>query len=439
MCAGAELIPYNIDGIKDKETAIIVEGEADTLSFIEAGITNVISVPNGANKNLEWLDEFWEGWFEDKQNIYVAVDNDDKGLQLRDELVRRFGAERCMIVEWSQGCKDANDELKKNGADGLRAKFNGAKEVKIGGVFSLDDYADELDRIYRGGGLQPGMTIGHENFDDLISFETKRLCIVTGEPSSGKSEFIDEMCVRLNLRYGLKTGFFSPENMPLAYHAVKLMEKVAGTKLTRMGEEMYARTKAFIAENFFHIMPEDGYSVENILEKAQYLVRRKGIKILVIDPFNRLDLNYGRESETNCISKILDALTNFAQRNDVLVCLMAHPRKINRTENTEGVPTLSDINGSKNFWNKADYGIVVHRYKEQGYTLVRVSKVKFRHLGQGGDAKFKYNVENGRYSPFAEGHPVVFDNSDYLAPQGEKNIPENNYDFINKGENECPF
>lgn len=45
------------------------------------------------------------------------------------------------------------------------------------------------------------MTIGHENFNALCSFGTKRLCIVTGIPGAGKSEFTDEMCERLNSTY----------------------------------------------------------------------------------------------------------------------------------------------------------------------------------------------------------------------------------------------
>ena len=441
LTSGAELIPYNIDGIKDCEDCVFVEGEMDALSFIEAGITNVVSVPNGANANLDWLDDFMEGWFDDKTTIYVAVDNDEKGIGLRDELVRRFGAERCMLVSWSPGCKDANDQLKTFGKESLRNCVKGAREVKVGGIFTLTDYESELDEVYAHG-LQRGKVIGHENFDRLISFETKRLLVVTGVPSSGKSEFIDEMIVRLNLRYGWKAAYFSPENLPLHYHASKLIEKLTGRKFKAdsLTADEYGFAKQYVHDNFLHILPEGRYTLEAILEKAQFLVRRKGIKVLVIDPYNRIESDLGRESETNYISKILDQLTNFAQRNDVLVCLMAHPRKINRSENADGVPTFYDINGSANFYNKADYGLIVHRYRNEGYTMVRVAKVKFRHLGESGDAFFKYNIENGRYVPFVDGLPVVFDNSNYLVqPPQEQPVPSNNYDFINQGEEYCPF
>lgn len=452
MVSGAELIPYNIDGIKDQNSAIIVEGEADALSFIEAGIENVVSVPAGANTNLEWLDDFLEGWFDDKESIYIAVDNDEKGLQLREELVRRFGAERCMVVEWSPGCKDANDQLKAFGKESLKNCLTGAHEVKVGGIYSLPDYESELDMMWRDG-LQRGMTIGHANIDRLISFETRRLLVVTGVPSSGKSEFIDEMVVRLNLRYGWKAAFFSPENLPIKYHASKIIEKLVGKKFSErtMPPQEYETAKQYYAANFKHILPEDRYTLDEILDKAKFLVRRNGIKILVIDPYNRIEGEMGRgESETNYISKTLDQLTNFAQRNDVLVCLMAHPRKINRSWNADGIPTFYDINGSANFYNKADFGLIIHRNRDEGYTLVRVAKVKFRHLGENGDALFKYNTENGRYSPFAEGTPCVFDNKNYIMggdtvatqdvdPATEPPPPAPNYDFLSDVGGDCPF
>lgn len=84
MVAGAELIPYNIDGIKDTPEAIITEGEFDALSFMTVGRTDVVSVPCGANCNLAWLNRFVETHFENKQVVYLAVDTDCKGVELAE-------------------------------------------------------------------------------------------------------------------------------------------------------------------------------------------------------------------------------------------------------------------------------------------------------------------------------------------------------------------
>lgn len=446
--SGAELIPYNLDAITGERECIITEGEMDCLSFVEIGKTNCISVPNGANSNLSYLDDFIDGWFEDKETIYIASDTDTKGLQLRDELIRRFGAERCKIITYGDDCKDANEHLQKYGKESLEKCLRDAKEVKVDGVFSLNDYEEELDSIYQNG-LKKGFLVGHPNLDALISFETKRLAIVTGIPGSGKSEFIDEMCVRLNILYDFKVGFFSPENMPMEYHAVKLIEKLCGKKLQAYSNndenitpDQYSNAKSYYRDNFFHVMPEDGYTIDNILAKAKYLVRRRGIRIFVLDPFNRIEHEQSsRESETQYISRVLDRMSSFAIQNDILFVLMAHPTKVRKDNGNGGIPTMYDINGSANFFNKADYGIIVHRERDESknYTLVRVEKVKFRHLGQPGDATFKFNVINGRYIPWKQSDSIAVNfradmvdmirqkqNDEISIPQTQMDLPWNN-------------
>ena len=416
LCSGAQLIPYLIDNIKGQKECIITEGEMDALSFYEVGFHNVVSVPNGANANLDYLDDFIEDYFDDKDTIFIASDTDTKGIGLRDELLRRFGAERCRVVEYGQGCKDANEHLMKYGAESLKQALLSAPEIKLEGVFTVSDFEESLDALFEHG-MQRGVTIGHECFDRLCSFETKRLLTVTGIPGSGKSEFIDEIAERLNMRYGWRFAYFSPENAPLAYHASKLIEKFTGKKFSKetltYGE--YKQVKQHLETDFFFISPKDDYRLETILERAKFLVRRKGIKALVIDPYNRLEDESDGTSETKYISRQLDRLTNFAQQNDVLVILMAHPTK--QTKNKDGVieaPTLYDISGSAHFYNKTDFGIVVHRNRVENTVEVIVQKVKFRHLGEVGTALFKYNINNGRYTDYTPNTEPVWDNSNHL-------------------------
>lgn len=412
LISGAELPPYNMDSIVGKKECIITEGEMDCLSFIEAGCDNVVSVPNGAS-SLGFVDEYFE-LFEDKERIFLATDNDRAGIEMRDELIRRLGAERCCLVTFGEGCKDANDHLVKYGKESLCECLLNARDVKVSGVFDESDYDGELTDAYWHG-FQKGFTTGHENLDPLLSFETKRLCVVTGIPTCGKSEFVDDMMVRINIRYGYKVGYFSPENLPFQYHAVKLLEKLTGDKFSQgtMAYQTFEKAKEYIRENFFHIMPEEGSTLSNILDKARYLVRRKGIRILVLDPYNRIENEQpGGMTETQYISWQLDRITEFAQRNDVLVILVAHPTKITRDNSDGGVPSLYNISGSAHFYNKADFGLVIHRYDD--HTLVRVQKVKFRHMGNKGDAEFSFNTRNGRYAPWQPGMTPIQDNRSYL-------------------------
>ena len=427
LVSGAELLPYNLNAIGGTPECVITEGEMDALSFVECGRTDVVSVPNGANANLDYLDDYLEQYFDDKETIYIAVDTDTKGVVLRDELMRRFGVERCRVVEYGEGCKDANEHLIKYGKASLLQCLADAPETKIDGVFTVSDFEGTLDALFESG-WQKGVTIGHPNFDKLCSFETKRLCVVTGVPGSGKSEFIDEIAERLNVRYGWRFAYFSPENAPLAYHASKLIEKFTGKRFSKrdLPHLEYKKVKEHLERDFYFILPPDNFKLDNILDKAKSLVRRKGIKALVIDPYNRLESEMGRgQTETNYISELLDRLTTFAQRHDVLVILMAHPKKQQR--NSDGdleAPTLYDISGSANFFNKADFGIVVHRNRITKNVDVHVQKVKFRHLGEVGTAHFHYNLNNGRYVPYVQDVLPEWDNASHLDIIDKRNADE---------------
>ena len=451
LVSGAELLPYNIDSIKGQTECIITEGEMDALSFIEAGFTSVVSVPNGANANLSYLDDYIDDYFEDKETIYIAVDTDSKGVELRDELMRRLGAERCRVLTYGDDCKDANEHLLKFGKASLIECLKSAPETKLEGVFSVSDFETSLDALFENG-MQKGLVIGHENFDKYCSFETKRLCIVTGIPGSGKSEFIDEIAERLNMRYQWRFAYFSPENAPLAYHASKLIEKFTGKKFDKkhLNPGEYRQVKEHLEKDFFFISPASDFKLDTILDKAKSLVRRKGIKALVIDPYNRLESqSTGRMSETLYISETLDKLTAFAQRYDLMIILMAHPTKL--PKNKDGkieAPTLYDISGSANFFNKADFGIVVHRDRDNNIVEVHIQKVKFRHLGEPGLALFKYNINNGRYVPYNGGFAIDWDNSNHLHEESKRQADEmeesSRFDFLNIDprspfDDECPF
>ncbi len=856
LVPGAELLPYNIDSIKDSPTCIITEGEADTLSFVECGRMDVVSVPNGANANLQYLDDYIESHFEDKETIFIASDTDTKGLALRDELIRRFGADKCRIVSYGDGCKDANEHLQKYGKESLLQCLEYATEPKVEGIFCVSDLRSELDALFRNG-MQKGYTIGDENLDKLISFETKKLCIITGIPgcldentlvdmadgtrkkisdievgdevqilgvdnwiwpnkvlnkwdsgikecyeivtrdghritatdehrfltfdgwkelkdikvgefigspvrfngkdemnedmlkltaiwlaeghkchscysitnntpeiidelaricernnlnisfngkynytvsvnkpvtatrkryvammahwlrnqkgidwesserlanekyeqristpvsllnplqelkdmgcgqwksnelrvpskimrlsneqiaiflnylfacdgsfyrgqieycsisyglcediqillsrfdinstvrekkvkynntkriayvlsidaydsvysftrligitgkqdkmdeyiannspniykadyipssikeklahgekfykkhlgftmsmndkdkirvnrrmviecaklqsdgwqivskldrgcrwreiksitpvgekhtydievehnhnffangivthNSGKSAFLNYFAMKMNIRYDWRFAFYSPESMPLSQHIGTITELFTGKKFNTAStnDAEYQQAINHLDKNFFFIAPEEDVTLDSILEKAKILIRRKGIKALIIDPYNRVEHNYDKNlTETQAVSKFLDKLTIFAQRYDILVILMAHPAKMPKNrDGVEEIPTLYDISGSANFFNKADFGIVVHRDRLENITKVLVKKVKFRHLGENGEAHYKFNLNNGRYVPYEGESYIPYDNRNYI-------------------------
>lgn len=431
LFSGAELILYNLDSIKDSKVCVITEGEIDCLTYIEAGIDFVCSVPNGANKvtnNLQYIDNCFE-YFDNKEKIYIATDDDENGRKLQNDLIQRFGAERCYIVTYD-GCKDINEFKQKNiNNDLVLSTIEKAKEIKIEGLFKVIDIEPELDDIYLNG-LQRGLNLGFTKLDEIISWTFGAVAIVTGIPGHGKSEVIDEILVRLNILHGIKACYFSPENFPLQLHAAKIVSKLTGKEFNKdsMSYDEYFEAKQHLQDNFSFIYPKDeAYSLDNILQKAEYSIKKEGCKILIIDPWNRLEHQItGGQSETNYISKQLDKLTNFAQKRNVLIFLMAHPRKMQKmSSGLYEVPNLYDINGSANFFNKAFYGLTVYRIFDNENPLVQlhIQKVKFKHLGTVGMQEFKYNSINGRLSEYNELEPVYYDYDNYLRKNITVQIP----------------
>jgi twinkle protein len=438
MVKGAELIPYNIDAILDTPECIATEGEFDAAAFMTAGRKDVISVPAGAQSNLNWMDRFVESHFEPKKLIYIAVDEDSSGRLLSQELVRRLGSDRCRLVHFGPECKDANEHLIKYGAESLLITLEQAEEIPLEGVFTAKDRQEPLRTLFENG-LQRGAETGWANLDENCTFETGRLAVWTGRTGEGKSEFIDELVLRLCLRHEWKIGFFSPENMPMEYHLAKLAEKLTGHPFRPgpgMTEALYNRTTRWLTDNVTHILPDSGsYTVDCILEKARQLVRRRGVRILVVDPLNRIDqqLEPG-QTELQYITSLLNKLSRFALQHKCLVILVAHPRKVNRnTTNSElRRVEMNDINGSANFGNMADFCFTVDRNDAKEIVTIYIDKVRFKHLGSANTcAKFVYNRINGRYWPCEEDivhradgdkpGPVntVFDNENWL-----KNITE---------------
>lgn len=427
--SGAELIFYNYDNVKESKEIVIVEGEIDALSLMESNIYNVVSVPNGGgSKNFEYLDNCIELFKEDVK-IVLATDNDIVGVTLRNNLAARLGVENCKIVDFKDK-KDANEYLIKYGAEVLHETIMNAKQFPVDGVFSCDDFSGEIDYLYENG-LKPALQIGLGDFDRNISFDFNRVYTFTGIPGHGKSEFVDQIAIKLNVLHNLKVAYFSPENFPLELHASKIIEKITGVRFNSqsLAKGDYEMVKDYYRKNFFSISPEDNFTVETILEKAKYLVKRNGVKVLVIDPYNTLEHKHnGKENEHEYVSRFMDIIRNFAKRNNIMIFLVAHPRKMPKNNGIYEVPTMYDISGSSNFYNKTDFGVSIYRNFASGQTEVYVQKVKFKHMGEVGKVDFMWNKDNGRYSYYdSKIDNWVIDNQNYLRQ--ENNEDEKAYEY----------
>lgn len=416
----AELIPYGLDDIKGLTEFLICEGQFDKLAWEEAGFPNCISVPNGAtlkSNNLKWVDNSWE-YFSKAEKIYLATDGDAAGLSLRSDLGHRLDVKKCWTIEYPENCKDANEVLQNPlyGKEYLKQMIRSAKPWPLQGLVDVDTAAEDFLLFYSSK-QKEGIKLGMGNLDYFLTLRTGLLVVITGYSSTGKSEFMDEIYMRLAVLHEWKFGIFSPENWPIRYHIKKLIEKYNGEgfKEVNIEDSNIATALDFVLTHFYFLEDQDNdinLSLDGLLLFVTDLILRYGITAFVIDPWNFIEHQMEKgESETLYVSAALSKLTKFAKKNNLTIFLVAHPTKPMKTANGKYVPaTLYDIAGSANFANKCDIGISIYREPKPqtdeeewvnddlNQTSVFIQKVRFKELGHLGRIKFFYNESNGLYS-----------------------------------------
>ena len=105
------------------------------------------------------------------------------------------------------------------------------------------------------------------------------------------------------------------------------------------------------------------------------------------------------------------------------------------------VPSLYDISGSANFFNKTDYGITVHRKSDDQNIMideveVYFQKIKFKHLGKQGIISLNYDYVTGRFNQAGR------DMSNWLIPNDDLHqITPKQFEFegLTNNNEEAPF
>ena len=462
---GAEKVLYGLNDVVGKNEIIIVEGEMDKLALEEAGITNVVSVPDGAparvkEGELPPADEdtkysyLWNSraWLDQAVRIVIATDNDAPGDALAEELARRLGKERCWRVRWpftkqdhdfvaipygddqsevdsdesslqndsAWYRKDANEVLMKDGPQMLQNFIESAEPFPIRGLLRFHEYYDDIMKYYylelKDG---QGVKTGWPSLDKYYRVVPGELTIVTGVPNSGKSEWIDALLCNLSEQQGWQFAMCSMEKRATD-HARQLAEKYVGKPFfdlpyskgtPRMTYDELDSALDWVDDRFHLIRYEDDElpSVDWVLDIARAAVYRYGIRGLVIDPYNELDHQRPSSmSETEYVSKMLTKVKRFAQTAGVHVWFVAHPRQLHQWKGE--APNLYDISGSAHFINKADNGIVIHRNRDPesespDSVEILVRKVRNKAAGTIGNCVLSYDRRNGRYLDIEDSSP----------------------------------
>lgn len=384
---GMDLIP------KDEKTLIWVEGEIDVLSFAQQGIYSV-SIPQGASENkLECIENCFE-FIEKFETHIIAVDNDVPGDNLKLNLLNRLGREKCKLVNWKQ-YKDANEALLEGCK--LNEFIDNAEDIAPEGIISFSDCFDEIYKYNFEKDINFYET-PWKSLNNIIKLRTGHLMIVTGYPSRGKSTFIDNLLMYLSKKYDLRhiIASFEATNAKHFNSLIEMYNEVPIYKIIQdnINGGIFGEGYEFISEHFYRFDINKQWSVEEICERVELAVRKYGVKVLVIDPYNRLKNDY-KDREDKYIGDILSKLQMLAKKLDMLIIFAAHPKK----PDGEKIPNMYSISGSADWYNMADYGIVVHRDRNSDGKLsniptIAVQKVKDFSLGNpsGGVINLYYNT-----------------------------------------------
>jgi twinkle protein len=427
---GAPATLWNLNNFSNGDWLIICEGEMDALTLIEAGYDGATSIPTGAvikvadgavNPMEDGKFRFvWEAkdQIDRASRIVICCDNDEPGHAAAEEIARRIGKDRVWTVEYPEGCKDANDVWLKHGQDGIDTLISECRPWPISGLYDSGHFFDQLDEMYERG-MGRGELTGYPSVDKLYTVSPGMLTVVTGHPSSGKSEFVDQLMINLAVTKGWSFAIASFENEP-RLHIAKLIAKHMKKpffegNVERITPEELKIGKEFVQAHFSFIYQADGSMavLDSVLERLKVAVMRHGVRGAVIDPYNYIQ-KPSDTNETEWVSTLLSKVRLFAQAHDMHIWFVAHPAKMMRQANGDVPPPKGyDISGSAAWFAKADHGITVHR-PDPVHSLVSEIhswKCRFSWLGRQGTAELLYSTITNTYvevgdDPFANIVPV---------------------------------
>jgi len=395
----------------------------------------VVSVPNGASfskngdpPNLEYLENCAD-YILNLDEVFIATDGDKAGKQLAQELARRIGVEKCRIVKYPPGeivanndgtrraCKDLNEVLKYLGPRAVRDCIFSAESIRVEGIYYVEElFPQMLDNFMNG--IKLGDTTRFWETDRYFRWKKGDLNLVTGYGNHGKTFYWLQMMLTKSIYDGWKWGVFCPENYPPVDFYDDLIEMYVGKWVDRnstygMTEKEYTEAASFMNEHFYFVYPEDNHSLDSIHDKFRYLILKKGIDGVLIDPWNQLDHIMGKyQREDQYLSESLTKCKRFSLLNNVSYNIIAHPKNPKYSEDKSlPVVDMYDLYGGSMWGNKMDniisyYRPYFHVEKNDPTVHIYVQKIKRKRTGgQLGHFEIRLVWTQKRYQEFNDRIP----------------------------------
>lgn len=362
---------------------VITEGQLDSLSLAECGIKNAVSVPGGCN-NFRWINLCWD-WILKFSEIIVFGDYENGKMTLLETISQRIPLKIRAVKESDYLFeKDANDILRKYGKKAVLNAVGNADIVPVNHVRQLADVENvNLDKL-------PKIKTGMREIDRIVGgMFYGQVILLTGKRGEGKST-LASMLVAQSIDQNANVFIYSGE-LP-NYHFKNWLDlQIAGernikTYTNEFGETVsfvddetsgkineWYRDKAYIYDNSA-IESDETTELVKIIEQA---IRRYDIKLVLIDNLmTALDVDLGSDIY-RAQSKFLKNLKELAIKYEVVVLLIAHPRKTkdSKLEN-------DDISGSADITNRVDVVMAFQKASESAIHDGELSIIKNRLTGR---------------------------------------------------------
>lgn len=348
-------ILFGMDQCQDFSCLVITEGQIDSLSVAEAGIPNAVSVPNGA-RGFTWIENCWD-WVSKFPEVVVFGDCERGKITLVDELSRRLRCKlRVVRQEDYLGEKDANAILQKYGPEAIRQAVHNAQVLPVNHVVRLADVEsvdlNDLERI----------RTGFSNLDRVVDgFFMGQLVLLTGKRGEGKSTLMGQLIAEA-LNQGYKVLAYSGE-LP-GYQFKRWLDfQLAGPQNVLTTYNVYSDPRYSLEEDTVERLNRwyydsaflydnnslNGDEYESLLETIEKAIQRYGVKLVCVDNLMTAIDVASADSQYIQQSQFVRSLKQIAVRYNVVVLLVAHPKK------TEGKVTDNDaVSGSSDITNRAD-------------------------------------------------------------------------------------
>lgn len=381
---GTRPILFGMDQCWGFDSLVITEGQLDSLSAAEAGIPNAVSVPTGA-KGFTWVENCWD-WLQKFKEVTVFGDCEHGKITLVDELSRRLSCPVKVVQrEDYLGEKDANDILRKYGAEAVRQAVAKAQLIPVNHVKRLAQVESvDLQTL-------PHIITGISKLDRVIGgLYFGQVVLLTGKRGEGKSTLMGQLIAEaLNQQYRV---FAYSGELP-DYHFRRWLDlQLAGPQnvLTRYNQfsdpcyDLAPETVDKLGRWYFDLAYlydnkaiDDGDEYETLLDTVEKAIRRYGVQLVCIDNLMTAIDVVSSDSQYIQQSKFVRKLKQLAVKYNVAVVLVAHPKK------TQGEVSDNDmVSGSSDITNRVDVVLSYQKNPEEEAAGGRIWVLKNRMTGK---------------------------------------------------------